>query len=131
MAARPWLTPQDVKDYTDHADVAARSPAKLEMDISRAEAKIISITHNRFSDDDKYPEIPKPVKLATILVAEAYAKNTVERAKKRIKSETFDDYSYTLESSEIDLSDLDLDDLLYDYVLQEGAGNTVVRLRKL
>jgi hypothetical protein len=100
------------------------------VDISRAEAKIISITHNRFSDD-KYPTIPEPVRLATILAAEAYAKNAAERAKKQIKSETFDDYSYTLESSEIDLSSLDLDELLRDYVLPEDAGDTILRLRKL
>lgn len=131
MAARPWIAPQDVIDYTDHADVAERSPAKLQVDISRAEAKIISITHNRFSDDDKYPELPQPVKLATILAAEAYAKNAAEQAKKRIKSETFDDYSYTLESSEIDISALDLDELLHDYILPEDAGNAVMRLRKL
>jgi hypothetical protein len=130
MAVRPWITPQDVKDYTDHSEVAGRSDAKLCVDISRAEAKIISITHNRFSDD-KYPTIPEPVRLATILAAEAYAKNAAERAKKQIKSETFDDYSYTLESSEIDLSSLDLDELLRDYVLPEDAGDTVLRLRKL
>lgn len=129
MVARPWITPQDIKDYTDHADIKERSDSKLMMDISRAEAKIISITHNQFSDE-KYSEIPDQVKIATILAAEAYAKNGVERSKKRIKSETFDDYSYTLESSEIDLSTLDLDELLRDYVF-ESAGNTVLRLRKL
>lgn len=131
MAARPWITPQDVKTYTDHKEVAERSDIKLMVDISRAEAKIISITHNRFEDEGKFPEIPEPVKLAVILAAEAYAKNAIERAKERIKSETFDDYSYTLESSEIDLGSLDLDELLKDFVIPEDAGNVVMRLRKL
>ena len=128
---RPWITPDEVKAYTDHKEVAAREDTKLKVDIARAEAKIISITHNRFEDESKYPEIPEPVKLAVILAAEAYAKNAVERAKKQFKSETFDDYSYTLESSEIDLGNLDLDELLRDFIIPEDAGNIVMRLRKL
>lgn len=128
---RPWITPDDVKTYTDHKEVAEREDAKLKVDIARAEAKIISITHNRFEDESKYPEIPEPVKLAVILAAEAYAKNAVERTKKQIKSETFDDYSYTMESSEIDLSNLDLDELLRDFIIPEDAGNVIMRLRKL
>jgi hypothetical protein len=131
MAARPWITPQDVRDYTDHADVINRTDAKLSIDISRAESKIMSITHNKFDDPDTYPKIPESVRLAVILVAEAYAKNALERAKKQIKSETFDDYSYTLGSGEIDLESLDLDELLKDFVIAENAGDVVLRLRKL
>ena len=90
--------------------------------------KIIKITNNRFDDDEKYPEIPEQVKLATILVAEAYAKNLVERATKKIKSETFDDYSYELtETKDIDISGLDLDELLADFVIQ-SRGNMHFRM---
>lgn len=71
---RPWISPDDVKEYTDYPEVAERSEGKLKQDILRAEMKIIKITNNRFDDDEKYPEIPEQVKLATILVAEAYAK---------------------------------------------------------
>lgn len=130
MAARPWVLPQEVRDYTDHKEVAERTDAKLSMDILRAEARVINITRNRFPDD-KYSELPEPVKLAVLLAAEAYAKNAVERSKKQIKSETFDDYSYTLESGEIDLGALDLDELLKDYILPEESGNVSLRLRKL
>lgn len=130
MAARPWVTPQNVKEYTDHKEVAERADAKLVMDIARAEAKIIKLTHNRFTDEE-YPVLPSSVFLATMLVAEAYAKNAVLKTKKNLKSETFDDYSYTAESSEIDLSDLDLDDLIHDYVLPEEGGSVTMRLRKL
>ena len=116
---RPWISPDDVKEYTDYPEVAERSEGKLKQDILRAEMKIIKITNNRFDDDEKYPEIPEQVKLATILVAEAYAKNLVERATKKIKSETFDDYSYELtETKDIDISGLDLFELLADFVIQ-------------
>lgn len=113
---------------TDYPEVAERSEGKLKQDILRAEMKIIKITNNRFDDDEKYPEIPKQVKLATILVAEAYAKNLVERATKKIKSETFDDYSYELtETKDIDISGLDLDELLADFVIQ-SRGNMHFRM---
>ena len=125
---RPWISPDDVKEYTDYPEVAERSEGKLKQDILRAEMKIIKITNNRFDDDEKYPEIAEQVKLATILVAEAYAKNLVERATKKIKSETFDDYSYELtETKDIDISGLDLDELLADFVIQ-SRGNMHFRM---
>ena len=125
---RPWISPDDVKEYTDYPEVAERSEGKLKQDILRAEMKIIKITNNRFDDDEKYPEITEQVKLATILVAEAYAKNLVERATKKIKSETFDDYSYELtETKDIDISGLDLDELLADFVIQ-SRGNMHFRM---
>ena len=123
---RPWISPDDVKEYTDYPEVAERSEGKLKQDILRAEMKIIKITNNRFDDDEKYPKIPEQVKLATILVAEAYAKNLVERATKKIKSETFDDYELT-ETKEIDISGLDLDELLADFVIQ-SRGNMHFRM---
>lgn len=125
---RPWIRPEDVKQYTSHKEVAERGDEKLAIDISRAEMKIIRITNNNFED---YDELPEPVKIATILVAEAYAKNGIEATKKRITSETFDDYSYTAESATITEDSLDLDDLLAPYVVAAGRGKTVMRLRRL
>lgn len=125
---RPWVTPQEVKAYTSHKDVAERPDEKLAFDISRAELKIIHITNNKFED---YEELPEPVRIATILLAEAYAKNGIEATKKNIKSETFDDYSYTAESSVIDIDSLDLDGLLADYIVTKGIGKVVMKLRKL
>ena len=69
--------------------------------------------------------------MAVILIAEAYAKNTVEGTRKQIKSETFDDYSYTVESSAISLDSLGLDELLADYIVPAGNGRVVMKLRKL
>ena len=130
MAARPWVTPQQVKEYTDHKEVAERADEKLLLDIARAEAKVIKLTHNRF-EDDKYPELPPSVALATILITEAYAKNAVLKTKKQLKSETFDDYAYTVESGEISLDNLDLDELLNDFIVPEDCGSITMRLRKL
>lgn len=129
MAARPWVTPEDVRQYTSHEDVSNRPDEKLVFDISRAELKIIAKTNNSFGEE--YPEIPDPVKMAVILLAEAYAKNSVEATKKRIRSETFDEYSYSVESGTVDIDNLDIDDLLADYVLAKGRGKTVMRMRAL
>ena len=104
---RPWVLPNDVKSYTSHKEVSERSDEKLTFDIARAEMKIIHITNNKFAE---YDEIPEPVKMAVILVTEAYAKNDIEAAKKKIKSESFDDYSY---------------------IITDGIGKTVMRLRIL
>ena len=65
---RPWVLPNDVKSYTSHKEVSERSDEKLTFDIARAEMKIIHITNNKFAE---YDEIPEPVKMAVILVAEA------------------------------------------------------------
>lgn len=125
---RPWILPVNVRDYTDHKDVSERTDEKLAIDIARAEQKVINVTHNQFED---YDELPQSVRTAVILVAEAYAKNAVETTKKNIKSESFDDYSYTVERAIIDIGSLDLDDLLSEYVLDTGNENITMRMRKL
>jgi vacuolar-type H+-ATPase subunit E/Vma4 len=125
---RPWITPEQVKAYTEHIEIQQRSDEKLKVDISRAEAKIISITHNNF---EGFEELPEAVTIAAIITAEAYAKNAIEQAKKQIKSETFDDYSYTIESSEIDLESLNLEELLDEYIIASKRGNVVVKMRGL
>ena len=128
-AKRPWILPKDVKSYTSHKEVSERPDEKLAFDISRAELKVIAKTNNSFGDE--YPEIPEPVKMAVILLAEAYAKNAIEATKKQIRSETFDDYSYSVESGTVDIEGLDIDDLLAEYVLAKGRGKTVMRMRAL
>lgn len=124
---RPWVTPEEVKSYTDHKEIAERSDIKLKTDIFRAEQKVISITHNNF-DSEKLEEIPEPVKIAVMILAEAYANNSIEKSKKQIRSETFDDYSYSLDSGIIDIDSLDLDYLLKDYMLEAGSGNVILRM---
>lgn len=132
MAKRPWVTPAEVKAYTDYPTVQSRADKKLEIDISRAEQYVISYTHNKF-DDEEYPEIPEPVKTAVILVAEMYAFNAAQGAegKGAYKSETFDDYSYTLENTTAKLDNLLLGPLLDGYTITQPKNAVTMRLRKL
>ena len=136
MATRPWVTPSEVKAYTDIDAVKNRADTKLAIDIFRAEQRVIALTHNTFDqmDDDGhaiYPTIPTAVQTAVILLAEAYAKRVSDTSvAKALKSETFDDYAYTTETTVIDESDLGLDDLLRDYI-EEDSGSVILRIRKL
>lgn len=127
MAARPWAAPKEVRDYSDKKAVQERTDARLAIDISRAEQYVISYTKNDFSE---YEEIPQSVKTAVILLAEAYGYNSAIKSKE-MKSETFDDYSYTAESKEIELSGLDIDTLLEDYVNVKPKNGVTMRLRRL
>ena len=130
MASRPWVTPQEVKAYTDIPEVQERSDSKLQTDISRAEKYVITYTHNDFSNIDP---IPDDVKTAVILLAENYAHSSVVSAKNE-KSETFDDYSYTaFSSSDISagINDLGLDALLDDFIIAQPNSSVTMRLRIL
>ena len=69
--------------------------------------------------------------MAIILVAEAYAKNTIEKAKKQIKSESFDDYSYTRGGGGGGGGGGGRGELLSDYFMSEGIGMMMMRLRAL
>ena len=133
MTRRPWVIPAEVRAYTDYPSVQARTEAKLTVDISRAEQYVINHTNNRFDDTAKYPEIPESVKMAVILIAEVYAFNAAEGAegKGKIKSETFDDYSYTLADATANLADIDLGSLLDEFVIAEAKNGVTMRLRKL
>ena len=133
MADRPWVQPQDVIDYTEYSDVKGRSTSKLAIDISRAEMQIMSYTNNKdFLDGELYPSIPEEVKNAVIILAEAYAHNAIEKTKNK-KSETFDDYSYTAESSIIEISSLfnEIAPLLEDYIKAKASNTVNMRMRKL
>lgn len=132
MAKRPWITPQDVKDYSEFAKVKTRADEKLESDITRAEAYIIKRTNNPFGDE-KYPELPKSVRLAAILVAEHYANNATSDPQKKMQSETFKDYSYTVSSAAVEqgADDLDIDALISEYVTKISQGTLDMRMRRL
>ncbi|MGN1480750.1 DUF3199 family protein [Porcipelethomonas sp.] len=127
MAARPWATPKEVRDYSDKKAVQERTDARLAIDISRAEQYVISYTKNDFSE---YEEIPQNVKTAVILLAEAYGYNSVISSNE-IKSETFDDYSYTAENSGIDFGTLGIEPLLEEFVNVKPKNGITMRLRRL
>ena len=94
MATRPWATPAEVKAYTTNPLVQNRTDQRLKVDIFRAEQYVMKRTNNDFSS---FATIPEPVKLAVILLAEMYAAGaSSDKNDGNYKSETFDDYSYTI-----------------------------------
>ena len=128
MATRPWAITAEVKEYSDLPAVQNRTDAKVATDITRAEQYIIAYTNNDFSDST-YPTIPAAVKTAVILLAEHYG-FTAKSGGGTMKSETFDDYSYTAaEGSLVDL--LDLGPLLDEFVVTVPRGGVTMKLRKL
>lgn len=132
---RPWVTPQEVRDYTEITAVGERTDEKLSVDIARAEERVIAITHNDFSDAKYAEAMPDAVKTAVILLAESYALNAVNKKKQnegKYESETFDDYSYKYATgTEISESDLDLTSLLDNYIIRKPQGTVTMRMRRL
>lgn len=127
---RPWVTPAEVKAYTEYPAVQNRADARLQVDISRAEQYVISYTNNKFDSDD-LTDIPQPIKTAVILIAEAYAYNATLSATE-MKSESFDDYSYTLaDAKPIDIPALDIAALLDDYAISAARNGITMRMRAL
>ena len=136
MATKPWVTPQEVRDYSDRARVIERTDAKLTIDISRAEQYVINYTHNRFEDSEKYPTVPEPIRTAVILIAEAYAAYAADfgAGLGTFKSESFDDYSYTTADTAYIINNLDLAPLLDEFIEAENGkvkNAVVMRIRKL
>lgn len=131
MAERPWVTPDELISYTDFQSVKTRNSDKLKVDISRAEQYVISYANNRFDDGEKYPIIPEAVKTAVTLIAEVYGCNAVEGSRE-FKSETFDDYSYTVADTNVPkLAALDLGPLLDDFIILVPRNSVTMKLRKL
>lgn len=132
MADRPWVTPDEVRNYSESPKVKARSDERLAIDITRAEQYVIAYTHNRFED---YEELPDPVKAAVIILADSHAYTAVMTSTTGgMKSETFDDYSYTVadSASGASIEDLGLNILLDEFVIDDGAsGKITMRMRKL
>lgn len=127
---RPWVKPEEVIEYSQSAKVKSRSVKQLAFDIARAERYVIFHTHNKFDGDKYLASIPDDVKMAVIILAEAYAKQAIIQKDGIMQSESFDDYSYTA-SSDTDLAEkLGLGLLLDDYVL-EKSGKVTMKLRKL
>jgi len=127
MAARPWVAPDEVKAYSDLGNVKKREDCKLTVDIARAEQTVITRTNNRFDAD---MVIPEPVRLAVILIAEYFADKAI-RGNREYKSESFDDYSYTVADSASGISWIEIDPLLEDFCIKESRSAVVMKMRKL
>lgn len=129
MAKRPWVTPQEVKDYSEIPAVQQRSDARLAVDITRAEQYVITYTHNTFESD---AEIPQAVRTAVLILAEAYARSATSKfTTQGVQSETFDDYAYTAADGTVDYSGLGLAALLDDFVIAVPNCGVTLRMRKL
>lgn len=126
MAVRPWVTPEEVREYSENAKVRERSDTRLSVDIARAEQYVMTYTHNKF---DQCDAVPESVKTAVLLLAESYGRNAVISAK-GIKSETLDDYSYTAADS-VGADELDLAALLDEFVITEPRNRITMRMRRL
>ena len=135
MATRPWVTPQAVRDWTERPAVKNRSDEKLSVDIFRAEQYVITYTRNTFADPVRWLDIPEPVRIATLILAEQYAANAANLGMGTgggaFKSERFDDYSYTLADTDFQTDNLKLGALLDEFVETKGPGNVVMNMRKL
>lgn len=118
MANRPWVAPDDIKEYTDYEDVRQRAENKLMLDIVRAETYVTQYTGNYFPDS----AIPACVRTAVILLSEYYAHLNYRASAGIVKKEKFDDYSYTAEIREVEFDDLALDVLLAEYKRQSLSG---------
>lgn len=127
MAERPWVMPQEVRDYSDIELISKRTDNRIAVDISRAEQYVIYHTNNDFSE---YEEIPQNVKTAVILLAEAYGYNSAVSARE-MKSETYDEYSYTAENTVKDLKELGVEELLGEYIVVKPKNGVTMRLRRL
>ena len=128
---RPWITPKQILEYTSSPKVNARTDTQLAYDIARAEKYVIFHTHNNFDSKEYESGLPSDVTMAVIILAEAYAKQAIMQKDGALKSETFDDYSYTVETGADIADSLGLGAMLEEYVLPEERGETVMKLRKL
>lgn len=131
MAERPWVTPEELKEYTEFEEVrtAPTASSKLTSPGRRAGSSTTATTDSTTRRNT--PKSRRMSRTAVLLIAEAYAHNAVEQTKVRLKSETFDDYSYTAESSIIDVGKLGVESLLDDYVVVQPLNGVTMRLRSL
>jgi hypothetical protein len=128
---RPWVKPEQVRQYSSSSKVNERSDEQLAFDIARAEKYVIFYTHNKFDADEYESGLPSDVTMAVILLAEAYAKQAIAQKDGAMSSETFDDYSYTLDTDANMAESLGLGTMLDEFVIPEDSGKAVMKLRKL
>lgn len=126
----PWITANDLFAFTERDEVKNKSAVKVSAIISIAESKIKEYCKHDFTDEEKYPTVPKEVVNATLILADALCYNDSLRTSGILKSETYDDYSYTVDVSEIstDFDMLGISSLLKPYVSSEDSGDLFFRV---
>lgn len=129
MAKMPWITPQEVRNFTSYEEVKNKSDVQLAIIIQRATNKIINYTHNSFEDsENKVEPLPEEIKNIAILLAEALTYNDYLTINGK-KSETFDDYSYSADIKSISVEDILAD--IPERFVSSGNGNVSFRMFKL
>lgn len=121
----PFLTPTEVKDFTEIAQIKSLPDNKVGYAILEAESEVFAHCGHDFSDQTKYPTLPDPVKLAILKLSQFYCLQTFDEATlKAIKSQNIGDYSYSTDG----LIKPDTHNLLSNYVESFKGGNTRLRL---
>lgn len=145
---RPFITPDELIDYTSYDLVKNRHEATLRTDISRAELYIVRYCKRDFSDLDPANEAHstdiETVTLATKMLAEAYAFNSALQTSiantsdygVSVKKEAAPDYSYEFSDGTeklIPITSLGIEELLEPLCSTESdsSGNTVMRVTLL
>lgn len=121
------ISTADLINYTDSEKVKVRAVAKLEMDIRRAQSKVLQHLKRTETDALFIPEVPQAIKDSMILYAEFLSLKEIEKHKAGISAESFDDYSYTRSSTGIE--EPDVFDLLDEYILGEPLNSNKVVLK--
>ncbi|MFR0871303.1 MAG: hypothetical protein ACLSG5_07925 [Oscillospiraceae bacterium] len=80
MAERPWVTPEELKEYTEFEEVKNRAIASSKLTLPGGELGH-RLLQQQIRRPGEIPEIPENVKTAVLLIAEAYAHNAVEQTK--------------------------------------------------
>lgn len=122
---RPFVTPDDLREYTSLDSVSARSNEQLTADIARAELYVMTYCGQDFSSVEEGSLGAEQLVLAVKLLAEMYAYNAQYKAATAneskggpsIRSESNTGYSYSLADKSDDLisfDDLGIDSLLKD-----------------
>lgn len=119
MAQRPWILPDDLREYTENQSVRERSDARLAVDIRRAETYVSQYCGHSF-DGPEYALLPEDVRIAALLTAEFYAQRSAAEAggASLLKSESLDDYSYTTRDTQSALDNLTIGPLLDPYTVK-------------
>lgn len=122
MAERPWITPDELLEYTADASIAERTHAQLEFDIACAEDYVEAYCNNNFADPEKYPTIPDKVRRAVILITEIYSAHAAAASEGKgtlYKSEGLDDYSYTMQEIQQAIDNRRIGPLLDPFIIQK------------
>lgn len=110
-----FIVAADLIKYTDSEKVKKRNPEKLDMDIRRAEKTVLHLLNRKPDDSIFLNGAPEDIKSAIILYAEYYALWEIRKHSSGYKSESFDDYSYTL-TDDFKLEEPDVKELIREYI---------------